>query len=163
VPRGRSQTKRPVSQYFWSRESRYVLYAQDQGGDENVNIYAVNPADAKDTEHIPHARNLTDVKDVRVEVFDVPKSEPDVIFVGLNDHYKAWHDLYQLKISTGERTLVRQNKDRVGLWIFDNAGIRARLLASQPAGRCSAFLPLLIRNSGGCHWCRPSDNRVLWR
>src|SRR5882757_6588923 len=29
------ETTRPVRQYFWSRDSKYILYAQDAGGDEN--------------------------------------------------------------------------------------------------------------------------------
>ncbi len=32
----------------------------------------------------------------------VPRTEPDAIYVGINDRDKAWHDLYKVKISTGE-------------------------------------------------------------
>src|SRR3954466_12644330 len=35
--------KRPVRQYFWSRDSKYILFVQDNGGDENFNVYAVDP------------------------------------------------------------------------------------------------------------------------
>jgi len=38
--------QRPIPAYFWSRDSKYVLYVQDQLGDENYNVYAVIPADA---------------------------------------------------------------------------------------------------------------------
>lgn len=31
-------TKRPVPGYFWSRDGRYILFVQDQGGDENFNV-----------------------------------------------------------------------------------------------------------------------------
>jgi hypothetical protein len=34
------------------------------------------------------------------------------MYIGLNDRDKAWHDLYRLKLSTGEKTLVRKNTDR---------------------------------------------------
>jgi hypothetical protein len=37
--------ERPVGGYFWSHDSKYILYQKDKGGDENYNIYAVNPAD----------------------------------------------------------------------------------------------------------------------
>src|SRR5439155_22826589 len=37
----------------------------------------------------------------------------DAIYVGLNDRDKAWHDLYKIRISSGERTLVRKNTERV--------------------------------------------------
>jgi dipeptidyl aminopeptidase/acylaminoacyl peptidase len=51
----------------------------------------------------------------------VPKSDPDAIFVGLNDRDKAWHDLYKVRISTGERTLLRKNTERITGWQFDLA------------------------------------------
>src|SRR6185437_10513641 len=35
------EATRPVRQYFWSRDSKYLLYAQDAGGDENFNVYAI--------------------------------------------------------------------------------------------------------------------------
>ena len=108
-----NDTKRPITQYFWSRDGKYVLYAQDKAGDENYNVYAVNPADAS------AARNLTDLKGVRAVPYEVPRSEPDIIYVGLNDRDKAWHDLYKVRISTGERTLLRRNTDRVTGWVFD--------------------------------------------
>ena len=55
-------------------------------------------------------------------LFSAPKSDPDVIYIGLNDRDKSWHDLYKLKISTGERTLIRKNTDRIAAWIFDLQG-----------------------------------------
>jgi len=115
-----SDTKRPISGYFWSRDAKYVLFVQDQAGDENYNVYAVDPAGrpAPGSE-APAARNLTEAKGVRAVIYAVPKSEPDLIWVGLNDRDKAWHDLYKVRISTGERTLIRKNTDRVTRWIFD--------------------------------------------
>ena len=35
-----SDTLRPIRNYFWSRDGKYILYVQDKGGDENFNIYA---------------------------------------------------------------------------------------------------------------------------
>ncbi|HEY6122988.1 MAG TPA: S9 family peptidase, partial [Pyrinomonadaceae bacterium] len=111
---------RPISQYFWSRDGKFILFAQDKAGDENYNIYAVDPAAAPDPgADVPAARNLTDAKNVRAAIYAVPRSEPDVIYIGLNDRDKAWHDLYKVNISTGERTLIRQNTERITGWIFD--------------------------------------------
>jgi dipeptidyl aminopeptidase/acylaminoacyl peptidase len=115
-----NDAKRPISQYFWSRDGKYVLYAQDKLGDENYNVYAVDPAEAPAAgAEVPAARNLTDVKGVRAVPYEVPRSEPDIIYVGLNDRDKAWHDLYRVRISTGERTLLRQNTGRITGWVFD--------------------------------------------
>jgi len=117
-----AETKRPISQYFWSRNGKFLLYVQDQGGDENFNVYAVNPADAPPAgSAVPAARNITDVKGVRAAIYAVPKSDPDALFVGLNDRDKAWHDLYKVRISTGERTLVRKNTERLSGWGFDTS------------------------------------------
>src|SRR5918996_6580423 len=35
---------RPVQGYFWSRDSKVILFAQDQGGNENFHVYAVDPS-----------------------------------------------------------------------------------------------------------------------
>ncbi|MDQ6652405.1 MAG: S9 family peptidase [Acidobacteriota bacterium] len=111
---------RPVTQYFWSRDGKYILFAQDKAGDENYNVYAVNPADSPATaQDVPAARNLTDAKGIRAAIYAVPRSEPDAIYIGLNDRDKAWHDLYKVKISTGERTLIRKNTERLTGWVFD--------------------------------------------
>src|ERR1041385_4093333 len=91
---------RPVSQYFWSRDGKYILFSQDKGGDENFLVYAVNPADSPAAgQDVPTARNLTDVKGVRAFIYAIPRTEPDVMYVGLNDRDPAWHDLYKVKIS----------------------------------------------------------------
>ncbi|PWT91117.1 MAG: S9 family peptidase [Blastocatellia bacterium] len=115
-----ADTTRPIPSYFWSRDGKFILYVQDKAGDENYNVYAVNPADAPATgQEVPTARNLTDTKGVRAFIYSVPRSDPDTIYVGINDRDKAWHDLYKVKISTGERTLVRKNTERITDWVFD--------------------------------------------
>jgi len=115
-----ADTARPIPAYFWSRDGKYILFVQDKAGDENYNVYAVDPAGAPPAgQEVPTARNLTEVKGVRAFIYAVPRTEPDAIYVGINDRDKAWHDLYKIKISTGERTLVRKNSDRITGWVFD--------------------------------------------
>jgi dipeptidyl aminopeptidase/acylaminoacyl peptidase len=118
-----NDTKRPVTQYFWSRDGKYILFVQDQLGDENYNVYAVDPASSPAAgQDVPAARNLTAAKGVRALIYSVPKKDPDIMYVGLNDRDKSWHDLYRVRISTGERTLMRQNTERISGWLFDNTG-----------------------------------------
>ncbi len=116
-----ADTTRPIRQYFWSKDSKYILYSQDKGGDENFNLYAVDPQAVTKQGEIPENRDLTKLTGVRVFLYAVPKSDPDAVYIGLNDRDKAWHDLYKLKISTGERTLVFKNseKDRIIEYVFD--------------------------------------------
>jgi len=118
-----TETKRPIAGYLWTRNSRYIIYAKDNDGDENFNVYAVDPA-AKPGPgaDAPPSRDLTGLKGVRVLLYEVPKSDPDIVYIGLNDRDKAWHDLYKLKISTGEKTLIRKNTERITDWVFDLQG-----------------------------------------
>ena len=118
-----TEAKRPVAGYFWSRDSKYILYIKDNDGDENFNVYAVDPA-AKPAAgaEAPPSRDMTGVKGARVAIVDIPKSDPDTIYIGLNDRDKSWHDLYKLKLSTGEKTLVRKNTDQITGWAFDHTG-----------------------------------------
>jgi len=118
-----SETKRPIRNYFWSRDSKYILFVNDFGGDENFNVYAADPSvtPAAGSE-VPPTRNLTDMKKVRAFIYEVPRSEPDAIYVGLNNRDARWHDLYKLRISSGERQLIRENTDRFDGYQFDNAG-----------------------------------------
>ena len=107
-----NETKRPIPQFFWSRDGKYILFVKDQAGDENFNVYAVSPSEQPPASaEVATARNLTKSQKVRTFIYNVPRSDPDSVYVGLNDREPAWHDLYKVKISTGERTLIRQNTD----------------------------------------------------
>ncbi len=116
-----NETRRPPRQFLWSRDGKFILFTKDKAGDENYNLYAVNPNEQPPGgEEVPVARNLTNSEKVRTILYNVPRAEPDAVYVGLNERDPAWHDLYKVKISTGERTLVRQNTERLTDWLFDN-------------------------------------------
>jgi len=130
-----ADTQRPIRTYFWSRDSRFVLYAQDHAGDENFNIYAIDPGAARDpATGLPPTRALTDMQKVRAEIYAVPKTKPDILYIGLNDRDPRYHDLYELRISTGVRTLIRRNTDQIASWDFDNAGELRLAERTTPAG-----------------------------
>jgi dipeptidyl aminopeptidase/acylaminoacyl peptidase len=115
--------KRPIPGYFWTRDSKYILFVQDNDGDENFNVYAVNPSDAPAAgQDAPAALNLTAAKGARAVIYAVPRNAPDTLYIGLNDRDAAWHDLYKVQISTGTRALVRKNTDRIAGWVFDEQG-----------------------------------------
>ncbi|HEY1751718.1 MAG TPA: S9 family peptidase [Caulobacteraceae bacterium] len=126
---------RPIRGYFWSRDSRYVLYSQDHAGDENFNIYAIDPNAAPDpATGLPPTRALTDMQKVRVEIYAAPKTKPDILYIGLNDRDPRYHDLYQLQLSTGQKTLIRRNTDQIAAWDFDNAGELRLAERTTPSG-----------------------------
>jgi dipeptidyl aminopeptidase/acylaminoacyl peptidase len=114
---------RPVPGYFWSRDSKVILYVQDKGGNENFHVYSVNPAGEPEADTgVPSALDLTPLDNVRAAIYAVPENTPETIIVGLNDRDATYHDVYSVNIVTGERKLLIQNDQKVGAWIFDRDG-----------------------------------------
>jgi len=123
--------ERPVFGYFWSQDSKYVLYVQDKGGDENYHIYAVDPsAQPEQDAGVPEARDLTPLKGIRAIIYAVPKRTPNEIIVGLNDRDAAYHDVYRVNLTTGERELLIKNTEKVAGFSFDLEG-KVRLATRQ--------------------------------
>ncbi len=115
-----ADTTRPIPGYFWSQDSKYVLYVQDKGGDENFRVYAIDPSVPGDP--IPPARNLTPQEKIRAMIIDVPRVKPNEIIVGLNDRDPQLHDVYRIDLTTGERTLIRKNVENIAGWQTDLNG-----------------------------------------
>ncbi len=110
----------PILGYMWTEDAKYILYVNDDGGDENFNIFAVDPgSEASPDKKAPESRNLTPLKEVSVRMYSASKKDPDMMMIGLNDRDKAWHDLYKLKISTGELSKVFENNNRYTGYFFD--------------------------------------------
>jgi dipeptidyl aminopeptidase/acylaminoacyl peptidase len=132
-----NETRRPPRQFLWSRDGKFILFTKDKEGDENYNLYAVNPNEQPPGgAEVPAARNLTNSEKVRTVLYNVPRAEPDAVYIGINDRDPAWHDLYKVKISTGERTLVRQNTERLTDWLFDNKdGLRLATRSTKSGDR----------------------------
>jgi len=127
-----ADTIRPVRSYFWSRDSKYVLYVQDKGGDENYRVYAVDfmaPGDP-----VPAARDLTPIPQVRAMIFDVPKTTPGEIIVGLNDRRADLHDVYRLNLATAGKTLLWKNDQNVAGWVTDLKGTLRMGIRQTPDG-----------------------------
>jgi dipeptidyl aminopeptidase/acylaminoacyl peptidase len=119
-----AEAARPIRSYFWSHDSKYILYSQDSGGDENFNIYAIDPTVAADPKTgVPPTRALTNLKGVRTQIYAVPRAKPDILYIGLNDRDAHWHDLYELRLSSGEKTLLRKNTENIAGWDFDHDGV----------------------------------------
>ena len=110
---------RPVRNYFWSQDAKYVLYVQDKGGNENFHVYALDPFAVDSVRTMPIAKDLTPIDGARANIYNVSQKNPSKIRIGLNNRDKAWHDLYELDIATGALTLMRENKDHIESWLFD--------------------------------------------
>ena len=107
---------RPIMDYAWTWDGQRILFLKDHGGDENFRLFSANP------ETLSEPLDLTPDGNVRTELLCLPKCDPDVVYVGMNDRDERYHDVYKIAISTGERTLIRQNDMAMADWIFDRTG-----------------------------------------
>ncbi len=113
-----TKSKSPILGFFWTIDGKYLLYINDKDGDENMNIFAVDPSQAT-KDKLPPSRNLTPLDEVTAQIYMVSRKDPNVMMVGINDRDKAWHDLYKLEIKEGKLTKLFENKDRITGWDFD--------------------------------------------
>ncbi|MCS6790244.1 MAG: S9 family peptidase [Bacteroidia bacterium] len=113
--------RRPITQYFWSPDSKYLLYIQDKDGDENYLLYRITLAEVTPGK-IPTAANLVPRTGVLVQVHAIPKDKPQVAYIGINDRDPSLHDLYELELATGKLRLLYENKDGILGWDIDHKG-----------------------------------------
>src|SRR5690606_5310420 len=96
---------------------------------------------------------------------------PDLLFIGMNDRDKSWHDLYSLKISTGELKLISENKDRLSGYVFDwddnlrlatrsNADGSTDILSYQPDGAYKKIYSAALFETAYPHSFTPDNKKV---
>ncbi|MGD9645058.1 MAG: prolyl oligopeptidase family serine peptidase [Pirellulales bacterium] len=109
--------KRGITRYFWSYDSRHILYMQDADGDENWHVYAID----LDSRRII---DLTPFPKVAAQIEGLSPEFPQEILVGLNNRDPQFHDIYRINIATGDRKLVEQNKGFAGYVCDDDYNVR---------------------------------------
>lgn len=95
---------RGIRNYNWAYTNAHILYIQDQGGDENWHMYAVD-LKAKNA-----VKDLTPVEKAQARLTGLSSNIPDEVLVGLNDRSPSVHDVLRINIKTGERKLVFKNE-----------------------------------------------------
>ena len=89
--------------YGWANDQR-IIYVQDQGGDENYHLFAVD-VDGK------NSKDLTPFDGVRVEISDELKDQPDYMIVVMNKDNPEIFEPYKINIVTGDLTKLFDNDD----------------------------------------------------
>ena len=108
-------TDRDINRFFWGN-NQYVMYLQDNEGDENYRLYRVH-IEQKNVDCI------TPFEGVKVTIIDVLRNMPDDIIIGMNKRDPELFDPYRLNIATGEMTLLAENPGNVKRWMNDNDGV----------------------------------------
>ena len=120
-------TDRPIRQYFWSPDSKSLLYVQDKGGDENFLLYGINIASGEET-------TLTPFENTRVDIIGGSESIRDKLLIGLNNRDAQWHDVHLLDLNTGELELVIENNSYAGFMADDTLTVRMAMRQNEAGG-----------------------------
>jgi len=97
------ETKRGVRTYRWAFTNDHILYPQDQGGDENWHVHAVDVKTGTE-------KDLTPIEGVAARIEALSERAPREVLVGINDRDKKWHDVYRVDVVTGAKKLVQKNE-----------------------------------------------------
>jgi dipeptidyl aminopeptidase/acylaminoacyl peptidase len=120
--------KRGIRVCFWAEDNRHVVYLQDEGGDENWRVHAVDASTKED-------RDLTPFDGVRAQIVDSSRHFPDTLLVALNRENPELHDVYSLTLSTGDLDLVAKNPGNAVGWLADaRFRVRAAMAATPDGG-----------------------------
>lgn len=127
--------KRGVTNYFWAYTGKHVIYTQDEGGDENFRVFAVDVTTGKATALTSddpikgpdgQAIMLPSKKPLKpaAQIMGVSEKFPGEILVGLNSRNPQMHDVHRVNILTGESTLVYKNDEFATLMLDDTFTLR---------------------------------------
>jgi dipeptidyl aminopeptidase/acylaminoacyl peptidase len=134
---------RPINWQDWTPDGRYIMFVNDENGNENLHLFAVDPRNCE-------LRDLTPFSNIRAMPTFWSHVIPDKIAIGLNDRDPRWHDVYLMDPATGQRSLVWENRQEfefVGLdWQLKPRHARS----SGPGG-------------GARLWRIDGDNVAPWR
>ena len=130
--------RRGIRLFFWAEDNKHIVYLQDEAGDENWRVHAVDPATKED-------RDLTPFEGVQAQILDKNRHFPDDLLIVLNRENPELHDAYRLTLSTGDLDLVAKNPGNVVGWVADrDFEVRAAVAATPEGGT-----DLLLREGDG--------------
>jgi dipeptidyl aminopeptidase/acylaminoacyl peptidase len=93
---------RPINWQDWTADGRFLMFLNDETGDENHHLFVVDPTTFA-------LRDLTPLANVNVQLSMWSLDAPGDVAVKINDRDARWHDLYRIDLATGQRTLIWEN------------------------------------------------------
>lgn len=133
--------KRGIRNFAWQYDSKNILYAQDQNGDENWRIYQTNVANKQ-------TRDLTPYDKVRAEIVAFEPAYPDTALIQLNKRDPKVFDVYRLNLKTGDLTLDTENPGDVTGWQPDHElAVRAAQVTTPDGGTV-----IRVRDNAKSQW-----------
>ncbi len=134
-------TQRGIRYFYWSYDSKKILYYQDTDGDENWHVYALDVESG-------NTHDLTPFSGVRSGILSLNKRYPNEILITMNRENKKFSDVYRLSLVDNTITLDTKNSGDVIAWLADNnLQVRAAVQKNDDGGQT-----LLVRNTATHPW-----------
>ncbi|WP_224418111.1 MULTISPECIES: S9 family peptidase [unclassified Modicisalibacter] len=118
---------RPILRYFWSPDSRQLLYVNDTGGDENFRLFGVTVDGGAE-------RLLTPFEGIQVQVIAISREVTGHILVGLNRRDPRWHDVYRLDLASGGLERILENDGYAGFIADERLALRLAIKPREDGG-----------------------------
>jgi len=132
--------ERGIRSFTWAFDRRHLLYIQDRGGDENWRLYATDLIDGG-------TRDLTPFEGVQAEIVRLHEEHPDDVLVALNRDNAELHDVYRLRLGSGELEKVVENPGFVGWVADDSLHVRAGIAPTPDGG-----MIVMVRDTVDADW-----------
>jgi len=114
-----------IRHYTWTYAPGKLIYAQDNAGDENWQIYLID-AESETT------RNLTPYKGVQSRLVALDPLHAEEMLIAMNLRNRRFHDVYRLNFLNGEILMIARNGGLQFGWAAD-ADLRVRAAATPAA------------------------------
>lgn len=105
---------RNIDSYIFANDNR-IVYAKDNGGDENFRLYAVD-IDGN------NFKEVAGFEGVRAGLIDDLKDDDNHILISMNKRNRKLFDVYKLNVYNGEMNITAENPGGVDQWIVDHNG-----------------------------------------
>ncbi|NMD55525.1 MULTISPECIES: alpha/beta hydrolase family protein [Tsukamurella] len=108
---------RSVQMFYWTTDPRWLIYLQDNGGDERWHLLR---ADLDDPD--ASAVDLTPFEGATTFLMDLPIARPGVAIVSTNARKVDEFDVFEIDIATGTLTEIERNPGNVAGWVYGADG-----------------------------------------
>ena len=99
-----ADASRGIRQFFWAEDSATLLYMQDDKGDENFHLFAIDATSDGAT-----ARDLTPFPGAKAQNVITNKRFPKELLVAVNNRDASQFDMYRCELATGALALDTEN------------------------------------------------------
>ncbi|AJY76492.1 alpha/beta fold hydrolase [Paenibacillus beijingensis] len=107
-------TERNIAGFAWENDSK-LIYAMDDGGNENFRIFSINTDGTGN-------KDLTPYVNTTAMLIDPLEEKKDEILVGLNKRDPRIFDVYRINTETGAAQMVAENPGNITGWLTDHDG-----------------------------------------